>query len=52
MDKYLVPEFKIKASSLTILKQMHITNIHIIFMIVILDGFQSKELKEIKMNIL
>lgn len=52
MDKYLVQEYKIKVFLLTILMKMLIMNIHIIFMIVIVDGYQNKELKEIQMNIL
>lgn len=32
--------------------KMLIMNIHIIFMIVIVDGYQNKEFKEIQLNIL
>lgn len=52
MDKYLVQEYKIRVFLLIILMKMLIMNIHIIFMIVMVDGYQNKEFKEIQMNIL
>ena len=52
MVKYFIAEFKIKAFLLFMKKKMLIMNTLITYMIVIQDGWQNRELIEIKMNTL